>query len=63
MGGNGSHHQLIPRNPAKDLLTFSNDLCFMAEPYNRFGAVSNSMVAVTLLQALYTVDFFVNKAW
>ncbi|KAE8332537.1 ergosterol biosynthesis ERG4/ERG24 [Aspergillus sergii] len=39
------------------------DLCFMAGQYNRFGAVSNSMVAVTLLHALYTVDFFVNEAW
>ncbi|PIG88603.1 hypothetical protein AARAC_001037 [Aspergillus arachidicola] len=38
------------------------DLCFMAEQYNRFGAVSNSMMAVTL-HVLHTVDFFVNEAW
>ena len=63
MGSNVRQHQLASHAIGQPVFMISSDLCFMAEQYSRFGAVSNSMVAVTLLHALYTVDFFVNEAW
>ncbi|KAH3744039.1 7-dehydrocholesterol reductase [Pelomyxa schiedti] len=42
-----------------DLINFS----FMAAQYHKYGYVSNSLILVTLLQALYVGDFFWNEAW
>lgn len=36
---------------------------FAAAQYNRFGGVTDSMLLVNLLQALYVVDFFVHEDW
>ncbi|OGM48316.1 hypothetical protein ABOM_002198 [Aspergillus bombycis] len=39
------------------------DLSFAALQYQKFGYLTNSMVVVVLLHALYVVDFFVNEDW
>ena len=41
----------------------SRDLSFLAQQYCRFGAVSNSMMAVLLFHTIYVVDFFINEEW
>ncbi|KAL5361138.1 ergosterol biosynthesis ERG4/ERG24 family-domain-containing protein [Aspergillus floccosus] len=46
--------------------TFGRDRrfsAFMAKQYETFGSISNSMVAVTLFHAIYTIDFFANEDW
>lgn len=39
------------------------NVSFAAAQYNRFGAVTDSMVLVNVLQALYVVDFFLHEDW
>ncbi|KAE8415284.1 ergosterol biosynthesis ERG4/ERG24 family-domain-containing protein [Aspergillus pseudocaelatus] len=39
------------------------DLSFAALQYQKFGYLTNTMVVVNLLHALYVVDFFVNEDW
>lgn len=39
------------------------NLCFAATQYHRFGFVSNSMLILNLLQAIYVLDFFWNEGW
>ena len=39
------------------------DLSFAAVQYRDFGYISNSMVIVILLHAVYVIDLFVNEAW
>ncbi|BAE56716.1 unnamed protein product [Aspergillus oryzae RIB40] len=39
------------------------DLSFAAMQYQKFGYLTNSMIVVNLLHALYVVDFFVNEDW
>ncbi|KAF1986416.1 ERG4/ERG24 ergosterol biosynthesis protein [Aulographum hederae CBS 113979] len=36
---------------------------FTIAQYRRFGHVTNSIIIVDILQALYIVDFFVNESW
>ncbi|KAG2421860.1 hypothetical protein HFD88_005836 [Aspergillus terreus] len=38
-------------------------VAFMAKQYEASGSISNSMVAVALFHAIYTIDFFVNEDW
>jgi len=39
------------------------NLSFMAAQYHKYGFVSNSLIAVTALQAIYVADFFWNEDW
>jgi len=39
------------------------NLSFMAAQYEKFGTVSNSMITVTFLQAIYIIDFFYHEDW
>lgn len=39
------------------------NLSFMAAQYSRYGAVTNSIILVNLLQALYVIDFFRFERW
>lgn len=39
------------------------NMSFGAAQYARFGKVTDSMILVNLLQALYVVDFFVHEDW
>ncbi|KAE8364706.1 ergosterol biosynthesis ERG4/ERG24 family-domain-containing protein [Aspergillus caelatus] len=39
------------------------DLSFMAQQYLRYGTISNSMLIVIILHAIYVVDFFINEDW
>ena len=38
-------------------------LSFMAKQYEQYGFVSNSIVAVLLLQGTYILDFFYHEGW
>ena len=38
-------------------------LSFMAKQYELYGFVSNSLIAVFLLQATYILDFFYHEGW
>ena len=44
-------------------VTSIRDLSFAALQYQKFGYLTNTMVVVNLLHALYVVDFFVNEDW
>ncbi|KAB8272364.1 ergosterol biosynthesis ERG4/ERG24 family-domain-containing protein [Aspergillus minisclerotigenes] len=39
------------------------DLSFMAQQYLRYGSISNSILIVVILHAIYVVDFFINEDW
>ncbi|KAH8797621.1 ergosterol biosynthesis ERG4/ERG24 [Xylogone sp. PMI_703] len=39
------------------------DLSFAAWQYEKLGFVTNSMVIVNILHAIYVVDFFINEDW
>ncbi|OGM43427.1 C-14 sterol reductase [Aspergillus bombycis] len=39
------------------------DLSFMAQQYLRYGTISNSILIVIILHAVYVVDFFINEDW
>ncbi|KAL5344998.1 hypothetical protein ACLOAV_009951 [Pseudogymnoascus australis] len=39
------------------------DLSFAAWQYEKIGYLTNSMVIITILHAIYVVDFFVNEDW
>jgi len=39
------------------------NFCFACTQFVRFGFVSNAMILVNLLQALYVLDFFWNEGW
>lgn len=39
------------------------NISFAAAQYRRFGVVSDSMVLVNVLQAIYVLDFFVHEDW
>lgn len=39
------------------------NMSFAAAQYRRFGQISDSMILVNILQALYVVDFFVHEDW
>jgi 7-dehydrocholesterol reductase len=39
------------------------NLSFMAAQYHSFGTISNSMIIVVLLQAMYIIDFFYHENW
>lgn len=41
----------------------ASDLSFAALQYQKFGYITNTMVVVIALHALYVVDFFVNEEW
>jgi 7-dehydrocholesterol reductase len=46
------------------LLTFaSRDISNMAYQYQIYHRIAPSLVLVTILQALYVLDFFVNESW
>lgn len=38
-------------------------MSFAAKQYERFGIITDSMILVNLLQALYVVDFFLHEDW
>jgi 7-dehydrocholesterol reductase len=39
------------------------NLSFAAEQYHRYGFVTNSMIVVNILEAIYIIDFFYNEDW
>lgn len=39
------------------------NISFAAAQYNMYGYVTNSMIIVNILQAIYVIDFFWNEAW
>lgn len=39
------------------------NISFAAAQYQMYGYVTNSMIIVNLLQAIYVIDFFWNEAW
>jgi 7-dehydrocholesterol reductase len=39
------------------------NISFAYSQYNNFGSISNSMVLVNILQAIYVIDFFYNEDW
>ena len=41
----------------------NSDLSFMAQQYCRYGTISNSLLIVIILHALYVIDFFINEDW
>lgn len=49
-------------SPTVNSWTNSN-LSFTAWQYQNFGTVSNSMIIVNILQAIYVLDFFYNEDW
>jgi 7-dehydrocholesterol reductase len=48
---------------ANQKLTYPSNLSFAAWQYEKFGYVTNSMVVVNILQAIYVIDFFINEDW
>lgn len=66
--------ELNPRIGAFDFKLFFNgrpgivawtliNLSFAAKQYSAYGYVTNSMVLLNILHAIYVVDFFMNEAW
>jgi 7-dehydrocholesterol reductase len=66
--------ELNPRVGGLDLKLFCNgrpgiiawtliNISYAAAQYNRYGSVTNSMILVNILEALYVVDFFWNEDW
>lgn len=41
----------------------NSDLSFMAQQYLRYGSISNSILIVVILHAIYVADFFINEDW
>ncbi|KAB8266359.1 ergosterol biosynthesis ERG4/ERG24 family-domain-containing protein [Aspergillus pseudonomiae] len=39
------------------------DLSFMAQQYLHYGTISNSILIVIILHAVYVIDFFINEDW
>jgi len=44
-------------------LIFLSDLSSAAWQYEKLGYITNSMVIVNILHAIYVVDFFINEDW
>jgi transketolase N-terminal domain/subunit len=44
-------------------LVFRSNLSFVALQYQRFGYITNSMIVVNVLQALYVADLCINEHW
>ncbi len=39
------------------------NLSFMAAQYSMYGTITNSMILINILHAIYVLDFFWNEAW
>ena len=39
------------------------DISFAAKQYNELGYVTNAMILLNILHAIYVIDFFMNEAW
>jgi hypothetical protein len=54
---------LISLNITRVLIMLYRNCSFTAYQIEKFGYITNSMIIVNILQALYVVDFFYNEDW
>jgi hypothetical protein len=52
-----------PRIDTQWTLDSNSNLSFTAWQYQLHGYISNSIVIVNILQAMYVLDFFYNEDW